>query len=353
MKPEAFPQPTWDIPDPPGYPAALESAGSIATPLLAGFGFTFAGLVITNTGDFRYVDCAAFLLVTATVFLIYAVQFGFFARQYSVAPAELEAWWPDLDVEERREQVRNEQWEARGLYRKWSFRFRMTYHLGIVFLLAGLAVALIPKTGANVIDLGGFRLAAVVVAVTAAATELVWIGSIAKERRAGKEWLDSGPAEPSKRKGFMSSLRNRAVQVSPIKAPAMNITLGTAGVLSLAAVLTAWKKGFEFIFGDSGDVPFGVREGVLIATIAAIVVVAAADMLARAIAARRDTTHVVPWSKGWKATWTKPEPSEGDFIVAGMRVAASNPDKVEYLLVKEDQAPSWRVAEEVVLDPPS
>jgi hypothetical protein len=148
-------------------------------------------------------------------------------------------------------------------------------------------------------------------------------------------------------------LKNRAVQIAPIKAPAMNITLGTAGVLSLAAVLTTWKKSFEFIFGDSGAVPASVREGVLIATIVAIVFVAAADMVARAIAARQDATHVMPWTKGWSATWTKPEPREGGFIVAAMRVKASNPDKIEYLLVKEGAGPAWRPAPEVVLDPPA
>jgi hypothetical protein len=100
-------------------------------------------------------------------------------------------------------------------------------------------------------------------------------------------------------------------------------------------------------------VPYGVREGVLIATIAAIVVVAAADMLARAIAARRDTTHIVPWGQGWKASWTKLKSDRNGFIVAGMRVAASNPDGVEYLLVKDGRPPTWCAAADVVLDPPA
>ncbi|HYM54249.1 MAG TPA: hypothetical protein VES97_02720 [Solirubrobacteraceae bacterium] len=132
----------------------------------------------------------------------------------------------------------------------------------------------------------------------------------------------------------------------------MNITLGSAGVLSLAAVLTAWKEAFDFIFGEEAKVPYSVREGLLIATIGAIVLVAAADMLARAIAARGDPTHVVPWGEGWKATWTKPEPHDGDYLVAGMRVRASNPNEVEYLLVKEGEAPAWRQAKQVVLQPP-
>jgi hypothetical protein len=151
----------------------------------------------------------------------------------------------------------------------------------------------------------------------------------------------------------MSLLSNRAAETGHIKAPAMNITLGSAGVLSLAAALTAWNEAFDFIFGEEAKVPFTVREGVLIATIGAIVLVAAADMLARAIAARGDPTHVVPWGRGWKATWTQPEPSEGGFLVAGMRVRASNPNEVEYLLIRDDQAPAWRQAKQVVLQPPA
>src|SRR3712207_3426268 len=67
-------------------------------------------------------------------------------------------------------------------------------------------------------------------------------------------------------------LANRGGPAAPIKAPAMNITLGTAGTLGLGAVLTAWHNGFEFIFGKNA--PNDVRKDVLIATIFAIVIVA-------------------------------------------------------------------------------
>jgi hypothetical protein len=149
-----------------------------------------------------------------------------------------------------------------------------------------------------------------------------------------------------------SKLEERASGTAQIKAPSMNITLGSATVLSLAAALTAWKESFDFIFGEEEKVPFGVREGVLIATIAAVVLIVAADMLARAIAARGDATHIVPWGKDWKATRTNGGAQENGFLVAGMRVGTANPDAVEYLLVKEGESPSWRRASEVVLQPP-
>lgn len=146
-------------------------------------------------------------------------------------------------------------------------------------------------------------------------------------------------------------LANRAVKRSPIKAPAMNITLGTGGVLSLGAALTTWKESFEFLF----EVPptDAIRAQVLIATIAAIVVVAAADMFSRAISARQDPHHVLPWGAGWTAAISQPEADDPGYIVAGMRTRASQPDAVEYLLVKAGSAPVWKRAADVTLAPPA
>jgi hypothetical protein len=148
----------------------------------------------------------------------------------------------------------------------------------------------------------------------------------------------------------LTALRNRAADVSPVKAPAMNITLGSAGVLSLAAVLTTWKDAFDFLFG--ADARDGIRAAILIATIGAIVLIASADMFARSIAARQDPWHVVPWAKGWTATIVRPGEDETGWLVAGMRVRSSSPEDVEYLLVKEGEANSWERAEVVRLKPP-
>ena len=145
----------------------------------------------------------------------------------------------------------------------------------------------------------------------------------------------------------LTPLRERAIDVSPVKAPAMNITLGSTGVLALAAVLTTWKEAFDYLFGtEASD---GIRATILVA---AIVVVVAADMFSRSIAARQDETHVVPWAKGWKATVIGTGEDKTDFLAAGMRVRASSPEDVEYLLVKTGEAPAWERAESVRLQPP-
>ena len=150
--------------------------------------------------------------------------------------------------------------------------------------------------------------------------------------------------------GFLTALSQRQVAQSPIKAPAMNITLGTAGVLSLGAVLTAWKDAFEYIFG--ANVSNGVRAAVLIAVIAAVVVIAAVDMLARAIATRRDPHHVLTLGEGWTASVQKEGADETGFTVAAARVGDA-PSEAEYLLLKDGKAPTWHRATTVTLKAPA
>ncbi len=149
----------------------------------------------------------------------------------------------------------------------------------------------------------------------------------------------------------MSALSDRKIERSPIKAPAMNITLGTAGALSLGATLTVWKDAFEFLFGDNA--PYGTRAAVLIATIAAIVLLAAADMLARAIATRRDVRHVMAMGQGWTASIHKPEADESGFTVAAVRASDAASSDPEYLLIKAGTAPAWHPATGITLIPPS
>ena len=137
------------------------------------------------------------------------------------------------------------------------------------------------------------------------------------------------------------ALKDRAIERSPIKAPAMNISLGTIGVLSLGTVLTAWKQGFEFLFDTSTP---GVRAAVLIATIAAIAVVASVDMLARALAVRIDHSSVLTLGRGWPGTVVKPGPDEDGYSIVALRAGAGG---TEYLLVKDGEGPQWRTEDQV------
>ena len=132
------------------------------------------------------------------------------------------------------------------------------------------------------------------------------------------------------------ALRDRALERSPIKAPAMNISLGTIGVLSLGTVLSTWKEAFEFVFGDA-TTP-NIRAAVLIATIAGIAVVASVDMLARALSVRIDHSNVLTFAKGWPSTLVKAGPDEDGFAIVAVRAGDSG---AEYLLVKDGEGPQW------------
>lgn len=55
----------WSVPKPYGAPAALQSAGTVAAPLLAGFSFALVGLVLTSPERIRWPD-ATLVLLTAS-----------------------------------------------------------------------------------------------------------------------------------------------------------------------------------------------------------------------------------------------------------------------------------------------
>lgn len=146
MRPEGFPTPTWEPPNPYGYAQAVSSAGSVGAPLLAGFTVALIALVLPNGSSMRAPGLALDLLSVAAVVLLASVQLTFMAARYAVLPSELEAWWPDLDIDERRAQLREEQREHHHLHLRWSRRFRWAYNLGILFLLAAVAVILMPPS---------------------------------------------------------------------------------------------------------------------------------------------------------------------------------------------------------------
>ena len=145
--------------------------------------------------------------------------------------------------------------------------------------------------------------------------------------------------------------RKKEIQAAPVKAPAFMITLGSVGAFSLTAAVTAWKKAFEEIFG--AHVSSSVRETILVASIAAIVVVASSDMFARAIAVRHDARVVAPWAKGWHASISEAGPDATGYVVAAARVSAVNPNHIEYLLVKDGAESQWQAATSVQLQSPS
>lgn len=178
VKAAAWPRPTWQVPYPYGFAAALDSAGTIAAPLLAGFSITLIGLVVASPNKMRWPDEALALLTGAAVLLILAVQCAYSARQYIVGPDELAAWWPDISHDERSRQVRREQWGHFNFVDLWAKRFRRSFHAGLVLMLASLALILVPAAtddGGAPVAVSAGRYVAIAIAAAGSFAELAWL----------------------------------------------------------------------------------------------------------------------------------------------------------------------------------
>lgn len=157
---------------PYGYADALDTVASAAAPLLAGFAFVLIGLLLEARSDVAHRNLALLLLVAAVLLLVFAVQFAFTARQYYLSPADLCALLPVAETDGFDKQtIEDFHVESMGLYSTWAARMRHAYNLGVFFMLAGVAVALIPG-GHHPAPL---RIASAGLAAAAAAGELTWI----------------------------------------------------------------------------------------------------------------------------------------------------------------------------------
>lgn len=128
---------------------------------------------------------------------------------------------------------------------------------------------------------------------------------------------------------------------SAIEAPATNLTMGS-GILALLAVVgTAVTPVFDTVFPAGAS--SGIRAAVLIAIFAAWAVVAAADLITRAIV--KVATSQTQWviSPVDLATTVKRLEGADDpgWTVAAVRFQLSSPDKTSYLLVKAGKTPAW------------
>jgi hypothetical protein len=141
-----FEIPKWRKPAPLGYGQALDTATSIAAPLLAGFAVSTAGVVSAATDRFRWPDVTLLLLACASIAMIAALQCGFHARQHLYSPSDVADWWPEqeLTVTGRTERLQREQRLAFDDWARWAVRARLAYNAGIVVLAQGLAAMVAP-----------------------------------------------------------------------------------------------------------------------------------------------------------------------------------------------------------------
>jgi hypothetical protein len=136
----------WSRPVPYGYGAALDGFGSIAAPLLAGFGTLVLGITVALKDDspVRYPGLATAFVALSVLLLLACVQCSMWARQYTVTPNQIREWWPGQDPGDD-EDLRKTQWRYSSIARTWLTRTRRAYEFGILALLIGVAVILVPK----------------------------------------------------------------------------------------------------------------------------------------------------------------------------------------------------------------
>ena len=150
-----------------GYPAAIDTVGTIAAPLLAGFSATLVGLLLdTLHTNVRWPDMTALLLLISVLAFIATIQFTFNARRWSVTPSELESWYSHTCksywVSEQRRYL--------GKYLPRARATRVAYRLGIVSFLSGFTLVLVPPGSVGLVR--GLTVGA---AALGAAAEVVWI----------------------------------------------------------------------------------------------------------------------------------------------------------------------------------
>ncbi|MEV4755885.1 hypothetical protein AB0J86_12335 [Micromonospora sp. NPDC049559] len=157
-------------PSPYGAFAAVDALGGTAAPLLAGFAVTLLALVLQIESALRWPDPVLVLLGLAFVLFLQVVQLNAQAKAYAVTPAQALEWYADADDPQRRAVV---DWELRHHLACWQHlvaRTRTRYNLGVLTLLVGAAVMLVPHAPAR---LGAVRIAAIAVIGAGIVVELL------------------------------------------------------------------------------------------------------------------------------------------------------------------------------------
>jgi hypothetical protein len=120
------------------------------------------------------------------------------------------------------------------------------------------------------------------------------------------------------------------------KGGALNLTRFSGIGAALVLTATTFNDSWDTIFGE--ETPKWAKPVVIIAVIAAFVVVAAADILARGYAAGQ-RAEIIPMPDGLRAELI-PGPAQ-TVRVAAVRFRRTEDDSSEFLIVKDDQSTTW------------
>jgi hypothetical protein len=167
---------------------ATGSLTGIAAPLLAAAALATTGVILQAPEKLWAPGLSVFLLLAAAAALVFAVQCGFWARNYAITPTEIAEWWPTMPGDQRWRRVRYAQRFAMRRYRMWADRARLSYAIGIVSLWCGFAVAVLPREDAylSLVRCAAAALAAGVAAAEAGLTLLTY----AQDETPLRRWSD-------------------------------------------------------------------------------------------------------------------------------------------------------------------
>jgi hypothetical protein len=171
--------------------AAMQVAGGIAAPLLAGFSLAAVAQLATADHPPRLGWLAEALFTAAAALLLFSLQFTAVAVGYAATPSERLDYlpetrgWPQLW-----QQVLDEQWQDRAVFATYRTRAANCYTWGLLAFLVGLGAVVWPKSW-NWSHPPTGNLIAIVVIGFAVVLELIWT----LKRGNGPAWLLPGPRD--------------------------------------------------------------------------------------------------------------------------------------------------------------
>ncbi|MEU6155776.1 hypothetical protein ABZ816_37895 [Actinosynnema sp. NPDC047251] len=175
------PAENWRIDNPVGVVEADRATSTAAAPMLAGFSFASAVVLLTAEDKPQWTEPALTCFFLAAAALLFAVQFGNAGLMYSAGPAERLAWLPDPDNVAHVELAKRVQHRDSAVAARFRRRARACYDTGVVLLMVALTVASVPA------DWNVWRIVVVAVLSVVVVLELLWI--VGGRTRLRARWL--------------------------------------------------------------------------------------------------------------------------------------------------------------------
>lgn len=146
--PPLIPRDRWAIPRKIGYVSAVQYAHFVAAPLLAAASISLAGIMAADADKFRWPGPAILMMTVCTVLLISCIQCSFNGASHLLSPADLDAWYGDMQRPPEAMLMQMQQQSMRR-WRRSAVKAVHLYNLGVTILGLGATVALAPPDNSS------------------------------------------------------------------------------------------------------------------------------------------------------------------------------------------------------------